>query len=213
MGVSPYAWSGYWARWSDAIREAGYEPNKMITAIPEEDLLASLAGLVRKLGRFPALSDLRFARNQDPTFPSSDAIDRRFGVKEEKVARVLAYCASHDEWYDVAAICRATAPPRSASEESEDLIATGAEPVGYVYMMRLPGSLYKIGWSRSPGRREYELGTKMPVKPVLVHQIATDDPVGIEKYWHGRFQDRRTNGEWFKLSQAEVTAFRRRRFM
>lgn len=59
MGVSPYAWSGYWARWSDAIREAGYEPNKMITAIPEEDLLASLAGLVRKLGRFPALSDLR----------------------------------------------------------------------------------------------------------------------------------------------------------
>jgi hypothetical protein len=29
-GISENDWSGrYWARWSDAIREAGFEPNKL----------------------------------------------------------------------------------------------------------------------------------------------------------------------------------------
>ena len=51
--------------------------------------------------------------------------------------------------------------------------------------------------------------------PAWSHVIETDDPEGIECYWHTRFAERRVraDAEWFSLTDDDIAAFKRRRFM
>ena len=72
---------------------------------------------------------------------------------------------------------------------------------------------YKIGKTNLVERRNAELSLQLPAKLELVHYIKTDDMSGIEAYWHRRFADKNTNGEWFDLSSDEVRTFKSRKFM
>jgi len=68
---------------------------------------------------------------------------------------------------------------------------------------------YKIGRTNNPLRREGEIGIQLPEKLQPLHYIKTDDPVGVEAYWHMRFASKRKEGEWFALSAQDVRAFNR----
>lgn len=163
---------------------------------------------MRELGRFPVVAEIRMKVRADASFPN-DRTFERFGSKSEFAAKILDYCQTRSGYEDVAALCAAVADRPKANGED---VGDNQTAIGYVYLMK-SGKFYKLGRSNAAGRREYELGIQLPEKLKTVHVIRTDDPAGIEAYWHRRFEEKRKNGEWFDLGAAEVGAFKRRKFM
>jgi hypothetical protein len=78
--------------------------------------------------------------------------------------------------------------------------------LGIVYLLR-SGPHYKIGKTKDFDSRLGQIKLQLPFDVEVVHKIETDDPTGIESYWHRRFMSKRDNGEWFSLSVEDVAAF------
>ncbi len=208
-GIKESDWYGkYWARWSDAVREAGFAPNRMQGAYEEAFLIGKFVELLRELGRYPAAGDLLLKARNDPGFPSTSTFGR-FGTRSQFASRIIEYCRGREDFEDVVHLCE---PVAGDSRLQSDKPAEGSDDIGFVYLLK-SGRFYKIGKSNAVGRRERELAIQLPEKTSTVHVIRTDDPVGIEAYWHKRFAAQRKNGEWFELSGSDVKAFRRRKFM
>ncbi|MGH9590558.1 MAG: GIY-YIG nuclease family protein [Terracidiphilus sp.] len=208
-GIKYHDWWGkFWARWSEALQEAGFAPNTLRDAFSDEFLLEKLAAFIRELGRFPANGDLRIKKRNDATFPNDKVFDAHFGSRQKLRRAVVEYCRINPSFEDVVTMCG----PIPSEDETSKREKTAQVVAGFVYLMK-SGKHYKIGKTNAAGRREYELAIQLPERLSTVHVIKTDDPDGIEAYWHRRFAAKRGNGEWFALSSEDVQAFRRRIFM
>ncbi len=207
-GIGYYDWYGrFWTRWGDAVREAGLEPNRMNEAYDDGFLFHQIAQLTRRLGRVPTQGDLLLAARADSAFPS-EKVFRRLGSKPERASRLIAWCEANPGNEDVAALWCQFLPADGSLDDEK--IGHALPVFGYVYLLK-HGSRreYKIGRTINPLRREGEIGIQLPEKLEPIHYIKTDDPAGIENYWHTRFADKRKEGEWFALSAQDVRAFKR----
>lgn len=212
-GIREGQWKGrFWARWGDALAEAGYAPNEWgQDRYDPEDVFAKLCAQIRDLGRMPTEAELEMRRRQDRSFPTPSVYKRALGPKAAWSAKVAEFCGDRADWHDVLAI---VAPLVSgvASPAEDEAETVDSQDYGVVYLAK-SGRHYKIGRSNDAGRRRYDIAIQLPDALNLVHEIRTDDPVGIERYWHQRFADKRANGEWFTLTGADVSVFKRRKFM
>ncbi len=210
-GIKKNDWYGkYWTKWSDAQREAGYEPNTLQVPYEENFLIEHLVLYTRELGSFPTKPELKIKGFNDSSFPNYTTFGNRLGTKKQMACKVVEYCNSNPGFEDVKEIAKEVCGSSKAEEEldfSEESIE-----FGFVYLMK-SGKYYKIGRSNNSSRRNYELNIQMPEEVILIHEITTDDPVGIEAYWHKRFDDKRKKGEWFQLDVSDISAFKRRKFM
>ena len=81
-GIKSTDWRGkYWVRWADAIKEAGFQPNLFQSAIPDDDLLSSLAALVRAPGHFQVWAEIRMKTYTTPGFPHHNTFGRFGGIR------------------------------------------------------------------------------------------------------------------------------------
>ena len=203
-GIKQSEWyPNLWLRWNDAIAEAGFAPNVLQSRLHDTFVLEKYVELVRELGKIPVVGELRRKARSDRGFPSHTVFSR-FGGKKGLLQALLSFCESHPGYEDIVRVCQdQSGPSRGVESSSKTKIA-----FGFVYLMK-SGRHYKIGRTKALGRREWELGIKIPVPPRVVHSIKTDDPVGVEAYWHRRFAEKRGEGEWFELSREDIEAFKR----
>jgi len=207
-GIRYYDWFGkHWARWGDLVQEAGLTPNQLAQKYPDEFLIEKLVRLTIAIGKVPAKGDVQLAGRRDPDFPYASM--ERLGRKSEVAHKVISYCEDHPEFSDAIPLWLVFASkqiPGASFEGDTDEVGQH----GYVYLVRHGSrSEYKIGRTNNPLRRDGEIAIELPEKAEPVHRIKTDDPAGIESYWHNRFKDKRKNGEWFQLNSADVAAFKR----
>jgi len=195
-----------WLRWGDALKEAGFKPNSKNVAYDKEVLIKKYIELIEKLGHPPLDGEIRVLKKSDSTLPSHNAF-RKLGSKYVRVKEVLQYNKEKLVPELVINICEEFL--QQGNYDHEDILEETSD-IGFVYLIK-HGSRneYKIGKTINPLRREGEIRIQLPEKIKPVHYIETDDPTGIELYWHRRFQTKRKEGEWFELNKSDVNSFKK----
>jgi hypothetical protein len=205
-GIKRHEWEGkVWTRWSEGLIESGLAPNEFGRKLDRTEAFTAFANLIRELQRVPTRPEFEMRRRNDPTFPSYKSVVAQFESKAHMVAALRSWAQSVQGFEDVVALL----PIGTPHEKTEGKGTKTRE--GHVYLIK-SGAHYKIGRGEELEKRVKQIRTALPDTSSLEHSIRTDDPAGIEAYWHRRFEDKRANGEWFKLTLQDVAAFKRRKY-
>ena len=208
-GLSAHHWRGvYWARWSEALREAGFEPNARQAKADPELMLEQIAMATRRFGHCPTAPELELYRRSSPA-PSQFTLRRHFGRRHVLIVRLRRWAAARPDYADVAALL----PPDPALGPGKVRMRPSppggaAEAGGCVRLFRWDGRHHLSRIGDADGRHRSP-PPYLSRKAVLEHVIRTDDPVGVEAYWRNRFAYRRLADDWFALTPEDVAAFRR----
>lgn len=206
-GIMTSEWRGkIWIRWSEAVAEAGLTPNTLNAAIGKRKVLEDYAEATRHYGKPPTYAELRMYSRQHPEFMGVNTFRRYFENTDGVVEALREYAIEQDD-VDLLALL----PLANAEADMHPSEPDTAYREGWVYLLK-SGSHYKVGRSDDLEKRVKQISVSLPEKVEMVHAIKTDDPAGIEGYWHRRFSEQRANGEWFKLRPSDIRAFKRRTF-
>ena len=202
-------WRGVvWSKWSDALADAGFEPNRRQGRADRESLFLALLDACTRFRGMPTVSEYELYRSKHSDLPAYKTFQSNFGNKSNIIWEFRGWLVEHHPTHDLLKVLPQGKPQIVASERAKK---TDSPKDGYVYLLK-SGKHYKIGRSDELERRIKQISVALPESVTLEHAIKTDDPPGIEAYWHKRFGDRRANGEWFNLEPTDVRAFKKRRY-
>ena len=74
---------------------------------------------------------------------------------------------------------------------------------GYVYFLK-SGKHIKIGRCENLSNRITQIKLQLPNPALLIHAIKTNDCIQCEKDFHKQYASKKSNGEWFLLSEADI---------
>lgn len=193
-------WKEYWRRWSQAQRDAGFEPKTRTIGYDETILLEKMAKLTRKVRRIPDNYDVSKERRADKSLPTHQTLAKRLGVKAVRVRKLRTFCESHNEYRDVLPYCDQYRP--STQREVPDVATPRIEKkagTGFVYLAKVQvrgvgRPLFYIGKSNSVLKRIGQHRGNPEFKVVTtMHSISSPKSSLVETFWHRRFADKQAD--------------------
>lgn len=203
----------YWPNYGELVIEAGLIPNKFDKTKYSNDKLCKLfIEIIREKNKWPTRGELDIKHYKSSTFPDSATFYKKLGLvlTGDLAQTILEYVENKRGYEDVIEICK---PFLKESAKQGDLLFVNK---GYVYLLKSKlrnAVAYKIGRTKNIENRIRQLRQPSNIEEIL-HYIETDDSIGVEKYWHNRFEPNRlypdkSKDEWFKLSSSDIKAFKR----
>lgn len=77
----------------------------------------------------------------------------------------------------------------------------------YVYLLKTPENIYKIGVTKDVDKRIKSLQTGSADKITLVDKFLSNYPFKIESTLHRKYNDSKIKGEWYHLTKDDVNNF------
>ena len=209
-----HLWDAGIRSYGDLCELAGYKRNRLTQQMTPDQLFEPLAVLAAKLKRFPDHTDREMAHGKDAAFPSYEAYRTAQNKSGRLDRQLLEWCRSRPQHSKALGILEEHV---SRQDLRPQKLRQGARVVkGYVYLLRYGGRGrdYKLGMTDQVDRRHSQISAMFPGDLHTVHVIETDDPVGIERYWLRRFEDKRVENkkEIFRLAPEDIAAFKTRKY-
>lgn len=150
-GIGEHQWRGkLWARWGDALVEAGFQPNDWTRRLDSDAVLAGVIDACRHFGRLPTSHETELFRKSAPSTAGAQAIRRHFGSRSNLVAALAQRAQDDPKLSDIAAMLPKVDEPPSPRPKLE------RDREGFVYLIR-SGDFYKVGRSDDIERRIKEI--------------------------------------------------------
>ncbi len=207
-GIKHHLWRGkIWLNWTDALAEAGFESLEWTAAFSDEFLLSKASELAKKLGHFPSYTEIKFEGFNNANFPSSGPFKNRWSMSE--LAEAIMKYAELDNNHELFGYAREYLAGKPNKNATIAEVESGSAK-GHVYMQKI-GDKFRIGQTNSIVGRYRQVQMETPTQVEYVHTILTDDPMGVERYWHRRFEALKLpiKGDWFALKASDIAAFKR----
>ena len=119
-----HRWRGrYWARWSDALRDAGLEPNAPSLRSDPDVMLEQLAVATRGFGHFPSTAELALYR-RTRRIAGHNTLRSHLGGRAALISRLRAWTAVQPAYADVAALL----PPEPSLRVQDDRCKISSGP-------------------------------------------------------------------------------------
>jgi hypothetical protein len=159
----------YWAKWSDAVSEAGLKPNQMPQPLSTDTLCLKMAELITELGKFPSRDEINHKAFTDKTFPFPAGYRTAYGNRFVIAKAVLDYCSSHGGFIAATEICNAIY--QSGIEEDEAYAKKYAGVKYFIGVEKFSANAYAFTLQLSP----YKINQLKLERSIVVHQVAAEN--------------------------------------